>query len=90
MSKPVFVYVACIASSLDKVFKAPTSHETTGKFWFGNSVTSDWTVDSPLEFHREDKLILRGTVLENDPPRGGRRINRCGPRAGLDHSYLKY
>jgi uncharacterized protein YndB with AHSA1/START domain len=69
MSKPVFVYVTYIASTPDKVFKALTSHEATGKFWFGNAATSDWKVGSPLEFHREGKLMVRGTVLENDPPR---------------------
>ncbi len=69
MSKPVFVYVSYIASTPDKVFKALTSAEATGKFWFGNAVTSDWKVGSPITFHREGKLILQGKVLEYDPPR---------------------
>ncbi len=69
MSKPVFVYVSYIASTPDKVFKALTSHEATGKFWFGNAATSDWKIGSPVEFHREGKLILKGKILENDPPR---------------------
>ena len=69
MSKPVFVYVTYIASTPDKVFKALTDTEATGKFWFGNAVTSDWKVGSPVTFHREGKLILQGQVLEYDPPR---------------------
>ena len=69
MSKPVFVYVTYIASTPDNVFKALTSAEATGKFWFGNAVTSDWKVGSPIEFRREGKLIVQGKVLENDPPR---------------------
>ncbi|HEU4660184.1 MAG TPA: SRPBCC family protein [Pseudolabrys sp.] len=69
MSKPVFVYVTYIASTPDKIFKALTDHEATGKFWFGNAATSDWKVGSPIEFHREGKLILQGRILENDPPR---------------------
>jgi uncharacterized protein YndB with AHSA1/START domain len=69
MSKPVFVYVSYIASTPDKVFQALTSHEATGKFWFGNAATSDWKVGSPITFHREGKLIIKGEVLENDPPR---------------------
>jgi uncharacterized protein YndB with AHSA1/START domain len=69
MSKPVFVYVSYIASTPDKVFKALTSTEATGKFWFGNAVTSDWKVGSSITFHREGKLIVRGKILENDPPR---------------------
>ena len=52
MSKPVFVYVTYIASTPDKVFKALTSAEATSKFWFGNAVTSDWKVGSPIEFRR--------------------------------------
>jgi len=69
MSKPVFVYVTYIASTPDKVFRALTSAEATGKFWFGNAVTSDWKVGSPMEFRREGKLIVEGKILENDPPR---------------------
>ena len=69
MSKPVFVYVTYIASTPEKVFKALTSAEATAKFWFGNAVTSDWKVGSPIAFHREGKLIVQGEVLEYDPPR---------------------
>ena len=68
-NKPIFVYVSYIASTPDKVFKALTSAETTGQFWFGNAATSDWKVGSPIEFHREGKLIVEGKILENDPPR---------------------
>jgi uncharacterized protein YndB with AHSA1/START domain len=69
MSKPVFVYVTYIASTPEKVFEALTSHDATGKFWFGNAATSDWKVGSPITFHREGKLIIKGEVLENEPPR---------------------
>jgi len=69
MSKPVFVYVIYIASTPEKVFKALTDTDATAKFWFGNAVTSDWKVGSPVKFHREGKLTLSGQVLENDPPR---------------------
>lgn len=68
MSKPVFVYVSYIASTPDKIFKALTDTEATGKFWFGNAVTSDWAVGSPVTFYREGRLILKGEVLEFDPP----------------------
>jgi uncharacterized protein YndB with AHSA1/START domain len=69
MSKPNFVYTIYIASTPEKVFKALTETDATAEFWFGNAVTSDWKVGSPLQFHREGKLILQGKVLENDPPR---------------------
>ena len=73
-NKPIFVYVSYIASSPDKVFKALTDTEATAKFWFGNAVTSDWKVGSPVTFHREGKLIIQGEVLEYDPPR---RLSHC-------------
>ncbi len=68
-SKPKFVYVTYIASTPEKVFAALTSHEATRKFWFGNAATSDWKEGSPIAFHRDGKLIIQGTILENDPPR---------------------
>jgi uncharacterized protein YndB with AHSA1/START domain len=69
MNKPVFVYTIYIASTPEKVFKALTDTDATAKFWFGNAATSDWMIGSPIEFHREGKLILQGKILENDPPR---------------------
>ncbi|MGA8969607.1 MAG: SRPBCC domain-containing protein, partial [Pseudolabrys sp.] len=69
MSKPVFVYVTYIASTPEKVFKALTDTDATAKFWFGNAVTSDWKVGSPVTFYREGKLIVSGKVLEHDAPR---------------------
>ena len=69
MSKAKFVYVTYIASTPEKVFKALTSADATTKYWFGNTATSDWKVGSPIEFHREGKLILQGKILENDLPR---------------------
>ena len=58
--KPKFVYVTYIAATPEKVFAALTDAEATGRFWFGNAATSDWKVGSPVEFHREGKLILKG------------------------------
>ena len=67
--KPKFVYVTYIASTPEKIFKALTDTAATAEFWFGNAATSDWKVGSSVEFHREGKLILKGKVLENEPPR---------------------
>jgi uncharacterized protein YndB with AHSA1/START domain len=69
MTKPSFVYVTYIAATPEKVFAALTGAQATEKYWFGNAVTSDWKVGSPIEFNREGKLIVQGKVLENDPPR---------------------
>jgi uncharacterized protein YndB with AHSA1/START domain len=69
MSKPVFVYTIYIASTPEKVFKALTDTDATAKFWFGHAAASNWKVGSPIDFHREGKLTLRGQIIENDPPR---------------------
>ena len=69
MNKPNFVYVTYIASTPDKVFKALTDTDATARFWFGNAVTSDWKVGSPVRFHRNGQPTLSGKVLECDPPR---------------------
>ena len=70
MSKPAFVYVTYIASTPEKVFKALTDSDATAQYWFGNAVTSDWKVGSPVTFQREGKLIVSGKVLEHTR-RGG-------------------
>jgi uncharacterized protein YndB with AHSA1/START domain len=69
MSRPNFVYVTYIASTPDKVFKALTDTEATARFWFGNAVSSDWKVGSPVTFRRNGELVVSGKVLEFDPPR---------------------
>src|SRR5581483_3484602 len=56
-------------STPEKIFQALTDGDATEKFWFGNAVTSDWRVGSPVAFHRDGKLIVRGKVIENEPPR---------------------
>ena len=69
MIKPNFVYVTYIASTPDKVFKALTDTDATARFWFGNAVTSDWKIGAPVTFHRNGELVVKGEVLEYDPPR---------------------
>jgi uncharacterized protein YndB with AHSA1/START domain len=66
--KPKFIYVTYIATTPEKLFKALTDTDATAKYWFGNAATSDWKVGSPVEFRREGRLVLKGEVLENDPP----------------------
>ena len=69
MTKPNFVYVTYIASTPDKVFKALTDTDATARFWFGNAVTSDWKIGAAVTFRRNGELIVKGEVLEYDPPR---------------------
>jgi len=69
MSKPTFVYVTYIAATPEQVFAALTDYKATERYWFGNAVTCDWKVGSPLTFKRDGQLIISGEVLEYAPPR---------------------
>src|ERR1700692_177647 len=68
-SKPNFVYVSYIASTLDKVFAALTDPKLSARYWFGYQVTSEWKVGSPFSLMKDGKHWDTGTVLEHDPPR---------------------
>jgi len=48
MSKPNFVYVIYIASTVDKVFAALTDPKLSARYWFGYEVTSEWKVGAPF------------------------------------------
>mgnify|MGYP001461377362 FL=1 len=69
MSKPNFVYVIYIASTVDKVFAALTDPKLSARYWFGYEVTSEWKVGAPFSLMKDGKKWDNGTVLEYDPPR---------------------
>jgi uncharacterized protein YndB with AHSA1/START domain len=69
MSKPVFVYTTYIEASAEKLWQALTDAAFTERYWFGNRVTSDWTVGSTYRFASHGKPMVEGKVLESDPPR---------------------
>ena len=68
-SKPKFVYVTYIATTLEKLWDALTKADFTEKYWFGSRIESDWKVGSPFTIHTgvPDK-DWKGKVLQCDPP----------------------
>jgi len=70
MTKPSFVYVTYIATTIDRLYRALTSAEFTERYMFGRRVESTWAVGAPVRYMgRDGNLSDSGTVLESDPPR---------------------
>jgi len=69
MSKPEFVYTTYIETSAEKLWHALTDSDFTERYWFGGRVTSDWKVGSSFDIARNGKPIIKGKVLESDPPK---------------------
>ena len=70
MSKPSFVYVTYIATTIERLYQALTSAEFTERYMFGRRVESTWKVGAPVRYlGRDGKLSDSGEVLEADPPR---------------------
>ena len=69
MTKPSFVYVTYIATTIDRLYRALTSAEFTERYMFGRRVESTWAVGAPVRYiGRDGNLSDSGTVLESDPP----------------------
>jgi uncharacterized protein YndB with AHSA1/START domain len=71
MSKVSHVYVTFIRATPEKVWRAITDPDLSGRYW-GHSNVSDWTVGAAWEHRRIDaskKVDLIGTVLESEAPR---------------------
>lgn len=68
MSKPSFVYVTYIASTVEKVFEALTDASISKQFWFGFHVESDWKAGSPFALKKDDITMDSGVVLLCEPP----------------------
>jgi len=70
MTKPSFVYVTYIATTIDRLYRALTSAEFTERYMFGRRVESTWAVGAPVRYiGRDGNLSDSGSVLESDPPR---------------------
>ena len=70
MSKPSFVYVTYIATTIERLYQALTRAEFTERYMFGRRVESTWKVGAPVRYlGRDGKLSDSGEVLEADPPR---------------------
>jgi uncharacterized protein YndB with AHSA1/START domain len=70
MSKPEFIYVTYIETTVEKLWNALTDGDFTQRYWFGTRLKSDWKVGSTFEMERGDGSASdAGKVVEYDPPR---------------------
>src|ERR1700731_2983710 len=68
-SKPEFVYTTYIETSAEKLWHALTDSEFTERYWFGGRLPSDWKAEPSFDIARNGKPIIKGKVLESDPPK---------------------
>lgn len=69
MSKPTFVYVTYIATTIDQLWDAITSESFTQQYLGEEQLQSDWQVGSPVEqINSEGESERRGEVLRSQPP----------------------
>jgi uncharacterized protein YndB with AHSA1/START domain len=70
MSKPQFVYVTYIRTTLEKLWAALTDPAITSQYWFGFHIDARgkpgerWTANSP-----GGSLVHNDRIVESDPPR---------------------
>lgn len=69
MSKPEFAYTIYIKTTPEKLWHALTDTDFTRSYWFGCTLSSDWTVGSRMHMDRYGKVVNECVVLESDPPR---------------------
>jgi uncharacterized protein YndB with AHSA1/START domain len=69
MTRPSFVYVTYIATSIDRLYRALTTAEFTERYMFGRRVESTWEVGAPVRYYgRDGNMSDSGTVLEASAP----------------------
>jgi uncharacterized protein YndB with AHSA1/START domain len=69
MTKPTFVYVTYIATTLDKLWEALTSEAFTQQYWGEGQLQSDWQVGASVQHINQDgESDWQGEVLQSDPP----------------------
>jgi uncharacterized protein YndB with AHSA1/START domain len=69
MSKPTFVYVTYIATTIEQLWDAITSDSFTQQYLGQEQLQSDWQAGSPVEqVNSEGELERKGEVLRSHPP----------------------
>jgi uncharacterized protein YndB with AHSA1/START domain len=69
MSKPTFVYVTYIATTIEQLWEAIKSESFTQQYLGKYPIQSDWQVGSPVEqVNSEGELQPIGEVLQSEPP----------------------
>jgi uncharacterized protein YndB with AHSA1/START domain len=70
MSKPDFVYVTYIRTTIDKLWEALTTPAFTRQYWYGIEQRSAWTEGASWQLVAEDGRVFdSGEILKVDPPR---------------------
>src|SRR4051794_33525605 len=70
MTRSVFVYVAYIRTTPEKLWLALTDPEFMTQYWFGNHCESDWKPGTPWRLVSEDGQVLdAGEIIAAEPPR---------------------
>ncbi|NDJ19452.1 SRPBCC domain-containing protein [Myxacorys almedinensis] len=68
MSKPTFVYVTYIATTLEQLWDAITSDSFTKQYLGEGELQSDWQVGSPIEqVNSEGESERKGEVVRSEP-----------------------
>jgi uncharacterized protein YndB with AHSA1/START domain len=65
---PDFVYVIYIVASPQKIWDALTDGETFRAWWAYTQHDSTFRVGDPIVYRRNNKVDLRGEILERDEP----------------------
>lgn len=69
MSKPTFVYVTHITTTIEQLWKAITGEAFMQQYWNDQQLQSDWQVGSPVEqVNSEGESQTIGEVLHSEPP----------------------
>jgi uncharacterized protein YndB with AHSA1/START domain len=66
--EPDYVYVIYIAAPPQKIWDALTDGETARPWWAGTRQESTFKVGSPIVYHRNGGVDLRGEILEREEP----------------------
>ncbi len=70
MAEPKHVYEVYIRATPEQVWRALTESEFTTRYYYGNTVESDWKPGSPMVYRNPDGTeSIQSEVVEADPPR---------------------
>jgi uncharacterized protein YndB with AHSA1/START domain/DNA-binding transcriptional ArsR family regulator len=70
MSAPKHVYEVYIRATPERVWQALTDSEFTTRYYYGNTVESDWKPGSPMIYKNPDGTeSIQCEIVEADPPR---------------------
>ena len=70
MSPPRHVYEIYIAAPPERIWQAITDSSFTQRYYYGNTVESDWQVGSSLLYRNPDgSVAIESEILEAEPPK---------------------